>query len=479
MRRPGPPPLEGPLQQPLDGRYCSPPPPLPPPLIQESQQHQPKILHSLLHNFNHLNNSSSLVYSSPSYGNMLSPVGPTQRARSGSLGSTGSSIRDSCSPGHESTSSQETMSRDSPMSIGSSPSPSPPMSDSKLLGILRGSVIPQYAHFTYGGRGSPHPRSATSPALSDSGVSLKRDRFEQDEPMDLSCKSKKLKTFTTHKSPSSSSSATTVASSILEAVLCGKSHPMNNHQNWFCDNTRSHQQYPKERAAASLQKNSHHVNTTSGSKVSPSQKVGLAKKTIAPVQARVQDWLIKIVQLAKLQPEFVRLPQSDKLTLILNSWPRILLLHMAENNFQFVVTPVHQNGHTREGTGSSGDSSLSSSVPTMADVEAIQNLICKCQSMNLDHKEYQYIRKSALFHSGYDGLENGDYIDDVNTYIRDDLQVHIRNSRPNEKLRYSNILLCLHTLFGINCQVVDNLFCLPRAKGLETRELLRDLLQEP
>lgn len=109
--------------------------------------------------------------------------------------------------------------------------------------------------------------------------------------------------------------------------------------------------------------------------------------------------------------------------------------------------------------------------------------------MNRVQKSYEPINEWIKLHysrviylyvfAGYDGLENADYVDDVNTYIRDDLQVHIRQSRPSEKLRYSNILLCLHTLFGINCKVVDTLFCMPRANGLETCEFLRDLLQEP
>ena len=47
----------------------------------------------------------------------------------------------------------------------------------------------------------------------------------------------------------------------------------------------------------------------------------------------------------------------------------------------------------------------------------------------------------------------------VNTVARQDLQECVLRSHPNERLRYSTLLLSLHTLFGIHCDMLRSLFC--------------------
>lgn len=123
-------------------------------------------------------------------------------------------------------------------------------------------------------------------------------------------------------------------------------------------------------------------------------KVQLAKKNLLPVSARVSDWLVKIVQFAKSIPEFSGLSHNDKVTLILNSWSRLMLLYMAESNFQFAFTPIP----TVESPGS--DSSASQDEPTMKSVEGLQTFIKKCQQMSVDSKEYEFLRMLVLFNAG-------------------------------------------------------------------------------
>ena len=136
--------------------------------------------------------------------------------------------------------------------------------------------------------------------------------------------------------------------------------------------------------------------------ISSTTKVTLAKKNMYPVSSRVSDWLVKIVQFAKGIPEFQSLSHNDKVTLILNSWTRLLVLFMAESNFHFAVTPSHNTPTTTSSSSQedSGQTGPTPDEPTMKSVEGIQNFIRKCQTMNLDPKEYVFLRMAVLFNGG-------------------------------------------------------------------------------
>lgn len=60
---------------------------------------------------------------------------------------------------------------------------------------------------------------------------------------------------------------------------------------------------------------------------------------------------------------------------------------------------------------------------------------------------------------GSSGIVNKSLIEEMSTLVRHQLQVHVKEHKPYEKMRYSSILLLLHTLSGISTQMVQNLFC--------------------
>ena len=204
-------------------------------------------------------------------------------------------------------------------------------------------------------------------------------RLHEERPIDLSCKRPKtlleLPSDTPREclSQPSSPPSTSVKSddnqaSILRSILCGR-----------------------------LKKIEDSKSQNSNAICSPHSVVSLAKKNMLPVSARITDWLVKLVEFAGTLPEFSDLSQEDKVTLILGSWSRIILLYMAETNFHFVVTP---NGS--EGTDSPGSPTAAQedpTIPTMKRVDNMQAYINKCQSLNLDAEEYECLRIMTLFSS--------------------------------------------------------------------------------
>lgn len=94
-------------------------------------------------------------------------------------------------------------------------------------------------------------------------------------------------------------------------------------------------------------------------------------------------------------------------------------------------------------------------------VDGIQNFIRKCQSLQISPNEYFYMRMIILFHAGsaLNSLERAEDVDRVGAEARQDLQDFAKHNRPGERLRYSSLLLTLHTVFGVHCGMLATLFC--------------------
>ena len=73
-------------------------------------------------------------------------------------------------------------------------------------------------------------------------------------------------------------------------------------------------------------------------------------------------------------------------------------------------------------------------------------------------------------------LERADVADAVNTEARQRLQDVVQRSHPSEKLRYSTLLLALHTLFGIHCGMLQKLFFSPVHRAASIDEFVSNAL---
>jgi hypothetical protein len=213
------------------------------------------------------------------------------------------------------------------------------------------------------------------------------------------------------------------------------------------------------------------------------RRVTLAKKNLLPVMARVSDLLTKIADFVRTLPCFKELPVGDQRTLLSNACPRLLLLEMARLNVEFAVTAVHQTGNRlaeETEAGANDNASLSGSggisvadndaeVPTQQFVENVRSFIHKCQMFGISSEEFLFMRMITLFQLGAGTLDRADLADAVNTEARQRLQEAVHRSHPSEKLRYSTLLLTLHTLFGIHCGMLQALLyrASPKAASID------------
>lgn len=435
------------------------------------------------------------------------------RPRSGSLGSTASSLRDGPSPSFDSVtggsgSSDSVSSRDSPFSFtSSSPSPSPlspptpgSASDggSKLRRVLMGTLSSPYSVLCR--RVCPSPRDVVAERNSTTPPAQRKRKYDsvQTTPMDLSCKRSCSDPRATRPcsgydtgprmtpSPARTSMEDAGHPSILKAILCGRHAEVDRRVGNGGASPSTTGTTTTHSAMSPTGGRSPCPATTTANSCSTALPVTLAKKNLLPVSARVLDWLLRTVRFARALPQFASLSHHDKVALLLNSWPRVLLLYMAETDFEFAVTAVPCVGIGGGGNASAfspapatplESANVDGEVPTMNSVEGIQRFIRKCQALNLDSTEYEYMRVATIFHRGCLGVEDASYVDSVNTYVRRALRDHIATLYPSEKLRYSSILLCLPGLFAINGRVVEALFCRQVVSDCDdTESMLKELL---
>ena len=80
--------------------------------------------------------------------------------------------------------------------------------------------------------------------------------------------------------------------------------------------------------------------------------------------------------------------------------------------------------------------------------------------------------------AGCYGAENSALIDRVNSETRSALQDHITATHPGDRLRYSQLLMCLPSLFSFNSRMIETLFCKHLTETTDMQVLLKEMLQK-
>lgn len=163
----------------------------------------------------------------------------------------------------------------------------------------------------------------------------------------------------------------------------------------------------------------------------------------------------------------MQLSRADQETLLSSSCLRLLLLAMAETNLHVATTIVTADNNAATSMGEEKQEidkipcrdRETWKAPTTQFVSCIQNFIRKCQLLGVTSEEYFQMKLITLFHSGIGSVDCTRVANRINSSARQDLQDLVSHLNPSEKLRYSSLLLSLHTLFGVHCGMLRSLFC--------------------
>ena len=156
--------------------------------------------------------------------------------------------------------------------------------------------------------------------------------------------------------------------------------------------------------------------------------VTLSKKILPMVTPRILDWLERCIEFASKLVAKTSIDSNKMLGLLTRAWPKLLLVYMIENGFEFFVTPDHnqmsklttdavetalkQSGaenqeektHDTPVSLAEKEKSLiklaTENLPKEKDAQQILYIISKGNAFSLSVQEYEDIREIVLFKEG-------------------------------------------------------------------------------
>ena len=117
---------------------------------------------------------------------------------------------------------------------------------------------------------------------------------------------------------------------------------------------------------------------------------------------KLAEWLTRCVHFAKSIPDISKLPHNDQVLLLTSAWKELVLLYMAQNNFDFDFMFQTQFHHCNPGTKHNDCVSRLwiEGVPTIKSVEQLRFILRKFCEMQPDDKEYAVLRLLLLLNAG-------------------------------------------------------------------------------
>jgi hypothetical protein len=126
--------------------------------------------------------------------------------------------------------------------------------------------------------------------------------------------------------------------------------------------------------------------------------VQLSKKILPIVTARIHDWLERCVEFSNEIKQKTQLNSNQIFELLNKAWPKLLLVYMIENSFDFCVTKMNNCNNKSEKDMNS--SINTSKLPKEKDAIQLINLINKGYNFNLSSVEFDLLREIVLFKEG-------------------------------------------------------------------------------
>ncbi|XP_067946737.1 orphan steroid hormone receptor 2-like [Watersipora subatra] len=177
------------------------------------------------------------------------------------------------------------------------------------------------------------------------------------------------------------------------------------------------------------------------------------------VAQQVMQYLTEMINKIFALKQFHSIQEPDKIRLVVNCWHRLLLWIFADNKFAFQVRSLSCTPHCPGESSSHQIHQPQLNHPSMAFVRSVAAFIQRYESLKIDKEELRQLFFITLFHT----TENQRYIDadqiaqHRKTWMRE-LQSYTISSERGGAQRYSDLLLYLPMLYGINGKMVEELF---------------------
>ncbi|XP_022090446.1 nuclear receptor subfamily 0 group B member 2-like isoform X2 [Acanthaster planci] len=202
------------------------------------------------------------------------------------------------------------------------------------------------------------------------------------------------------------------------------------------------------------------------------------------------DWLNKSVMLVKTVPGLSPLPRADRALLLAAAWKELVILYMAQSQFDFDYL-IPQGGLDELAQKISGPGSIPvrhgqccihwswiEGIPTLRSVEQLRFILHKFREIRPDDKEYALLRVLLLFNADLRGLSNSPAVEAANERVHTALMEYENACYPRDPLRLSHLLLLLPGVRGFSAKVFENLFYKHLTRDMNVEGVLRDMLRD-
>ncbi len=208
--------------------------------------------------------------------------------------------------------------------------------------------------------------------------------------------------------------------------------------------------------------------------------VTISKKMMLVVTPRINDWLQRSTEFAyKLYLKTPKIDLPAMFSFLAKTWPRLLILYMIENNFDFCVTkenkPVVRADHTDFVNGKSKPDATASRNHEVKAKYATQlhHVILKGNEFGLTPAQYECLRELALFHEA--GKEN---VMMNKMYQSTQKRLQSLLSETHSAHVFTRVLLYLPSIYNLKADIIESLFCSNLNCAASVQELFQKQLEK-
>ncbi|XP_036029841.1 nuclear receptor subfamily 0 group B member 1 [Onychomys torridus] len=222
----------------------------------------------------------------------------------------------------------------------------------------------------------------------------------------------------------------------------------------------------------------------------------LALKNPQVVCEAASAGLLKTLRFVKYLPCFQILPLDQQLVLVRSCWAPLLMLELAQDHLHFemmeisepsvqqkMLTTRRQETEGAEPADAQATeepqtvlSTEAGHLPSAAAVQAIKSFFIKCWSLNIDTKEYAYLKGTVLFNPDLPGLQCVKYIQGLQWRTQQILSEHIRMMQREYPIRSAELNSALSLLRFISTEAITELFFRPIIGAVSMDDMMLEML---
>lgn len=190
--------------------------------------------------------------------------------------------------------------------------------------------------------------------------------------------------------------------------------------------------------------------------------------------------LFMSIKWTKNVPAFLGLPYRDQVMLLEESWRELFVLGAAQ--FQM---PLDTNTLLTAAGINSESSETDKTIALMTEIRALQEIIAKFKSIQVDATEYACLKGIVLFKTVLPGNSSTEprTLRDFHTVasLQDQAQMtlskYIQSSYPTQPFRFGKLLLLLPTLKTVSGKTIEELFFRKTIGSIPIERLLIDMFK--